>query len=248
MPDQPFTVLAPYYDRLVEDVNYARWADYILRLLERFGTPPIRRVLELACGTGNFLKIFADKGLEVTGLDLSEPMLTQARKKLGKRARLVQGDMTAFDLGETFDAAYCVFDSLNYLQTEEEVFQTFRQTWKHLKPGGVFVFDINTPFCLRFYWNHRIVVKEAPGLFSVWQNDFDPDREISTLRLTVFVGEQDGRYRRLEELHTEKAHDPKRIQTLAFRAGFTEVHPFEHLTQNPPQHTTLRITYAAVKR
>jgi SAM-dependent methyltransferase len=132
--------LAPFYDAVMGDRAAA--AEYVRSLIERH-QPGARSVLELACGTGSVLERL-EPDYELTGVDLSAEMLEVAAKKL-PRARFVQGDMTEVSLGETFDVVLCVFDSINHLLTFEAWEAVFDRAREHLNPGGIFVFDVNTP-------------------------------------------------------------------------------------------------------
>jgi len=104
--------------------------------------PNAKKVLELACGTGALLKPLA-KQYEVSGLDLSEGMLTVAQKAL-PRAHLYHQSMIDFHIDEQFDVILCLFDSINHLLSFKDWQRMFARVAKHLNPGGVFIFDINT--------------------------------------------------------------------------------------------------------
>jgi SAM-dependent methyltransferase len=131
--------LAPFYDRLMGDRR--EHADYLRSLLERYH-PQARTLLELACGTGSLLRWLGER-YDVTGLDISQPMLEIAAAK-APRARLVQGDMTEARLGERFDAVLCAFDSVNHLDGFERWLALFDRAREQLAPGGLFIFDVNT--------------------------------------------------------------------------------------------------------
>ena len=76
-----YHALAASYDRLTNDVDYGSTVDFYMQILEREGISP-RTVVDLACGTGSVTKILAQKGYDVTGVDMSEEMLTQAHQKV----------------------------------------------------------------------------------------------------------------------------------------------------------------------
>ena len=100
-------------------------------------------ILELACGTGVFLRYFFDRGYKVTGIDLSEKMLDVARQKLPE-VNFLQEDMTVFSLPLKFDVIVCLFDSINHIIGYEKWEQVFFRVHAHLNEGGLFIFDINT--------------------------------------------------------------------------------------------------------
>ena len=130
-PEDQFARIAPYYDPLMASVPYARWADYVsdLALLASRPILPGSDVLDLATGTGSVALEFADRGCEVTGFDLSEPMLEQAAQQGGPtgRSRRVprQRDLADFTLPAEFDFAVCLYDSLNYILDPDDLKQAF---------------------------------------------------------------------------------------------------------------------------
>ena len=105
-------------------------------------------VLELGSGTGHKLIPIAADGHPVVGLELSQDMLAEARRKADQRGvevRLVQGDMCAFDLGRTFDLVFIAGNSLLHLHQAEDLVDCFRSVRRHLAPGGRFVLDVFNP-------------------------------------------------------------------------------------------------------
>ena len=106
------------------------------------------RVLELGCGTGHKLIPIASDGYSCVGLDLSSDMLTEARRKAnerGVRVEWLQGDMTTFDLGRTFDFVFIAANSLLHLHEAEDLVSCFRSVRRHLAPGARFVFEVFNP-------------------------------------------------------------------------------------------------------
>jgi len=137
--------IADYYDESpvvsgrLQDVAFYRDA------VREFGDP----VLELGCGTGRIAMALADAGKRITGLDLSERMLERAVKKraaLNKEARervhLVQGDMTQFDLGETFRLVIIPFRPFQHLLEVRQQVDCLDCVRKHLSPGGRLILDV----------------------------------------------------------------------------------------------------------
>jgi SAM-dependent methyltransferase len=107
-----------------------------------------RRVLELACGSGCFTLPLIASGAEVTAIDLAPSMLARAGERLaaqGHSARLIQADMRAFHLGETFDAVVIAANSLMHLHSHDDFTRAFSAIHDHLKADGVLVFDIFVP-------------------------------------------------------------------------------------------------------
>ena len=136
---ESYDVFAPFYDAVQGD--RADHAAYIRSLIERHH-PQARTLLEVACGTGSVLKQL-EPFYEVSGVDRSDAMLDVARRKL-PGVRLIPGDMTEVELGETFDVVLCAFDSINHLLRFEEWEAAFDRARAHLDDGGIYVFDVNT--------------------------------------------------------------------------------------------------------
>ncbi len=141
-----YELFARFYDDVMDDPapRAKRVNDWIGRY-----RPDARTVLELACGTGSILahltSLHSPAGLDrsLTGLDRSPEMLAVASSKV-PGARLVQGDMTSFVLGQRFDVIVSVFDSVNHLLTFDAWISMFDAVHRHLEEGGLFVFDVNT--------------------------------------------------------------------------------------------------------
>jgi SAM-dependent methyltransferase len=115
-----------------------------------------RRVLDLGCGTGRITiplvtaAVAAHDEAEVVGLDSSRAFLRATERKLAAsphagRIRLIEGDMRDFDLGEPFDLVVCGYNNLAYLHETADHLACFRAVRRHLAPGGLFAFDVQTP-------------------------------------------------------------------------------------------------------
>lgn len=97
--------------------------------------PDATSLLDVACGTGAHLASFREDFGQAEGVELAEPMLELARKRLGG-IPLHQGDMRAFDLGRTFDAVVCMFCSIGYLDNVSELRDAIRCMARHVNPGA----------------------------------------------------------------------------------------------------------------
>jgi len=137
-----YSQLVNYYDRIYWWKDYRQEVDFIVSVVRRHHVLG-HRVLEVACGTGNHTKILAQRGFEVTGVDISEDMLRIARSKLGGRAKLLRGDMRDLEaaVGGKFDAAICLFSAISYNRTLSDLTRTIQGLYDRLSDGGVVVFD-----------------------------------------------------------------------------------------------------------
>lgn len=104
------------------------------------------RAVEFAIGTGRVAIPLREAGVEVTGIELSGPMIDRLRKKADEsRIPVVRGDMATASAGEGFTLAYLVFNTIANLLTQEEQVACFRNAARHLAPGGCFVIELWVP-------------------------------------------------------------------------------------------------------
>lgn len=138
-------VYAGTYDALYQDKDYEAECDFLEQVFARYALAPIRTILDLGCGTGGHALPLAERGYTVTGVDRSETMLAEARRKAKSQRTescdFVQGDIRTLDLGRTFDAVIAMFAVVSYQTTNEDLLATLRTARRHLNPGGLFVFD-----------------------------------------------------------------------------------------------------------
>ena len=153
-------IYAGAYDALYAAKDYVGECDMIELLLAEFGTVgPIRRVLDLGCGTGGHAIPLAARGYDVTGIDVSPAMLARARDKaaagLGGAVAFHRGDIRGVRLGgPRFDGAIMMFAVLGYQQTLEDVEAALSTARAHLAAGAVLVFDV---------WHGPGVLADQPG-------------------------------------------------------------------------------------
>lgn len=244
-----YEFLAGCYDALTEDVDYSRWADYLERHFAR-ARLPVRTVLDLACGTGSLTAELARRGYEMIGVDLSPEMLAQAAEKCrdlpGEAPILLQQPMDRLDLYGTIDACVCCLDSVNYVTRPQVLARAFQRVHLFLMPGGVFVFDINTPDKLRGL-DGQIFLDEREDLYCAWRAEYSRRRRICTYGMDIFRREADGRWDRAEEIHEEYAYEPAELVELLRQAGFREIRQYGAFRMRAPKAGAERIFFAARK-
>jgi len=143
------------------------------------------RVLDLACGAGRHSILFAEKGYRVTAVDLSENLLTVAKKSADTahvKADFVQCDLRYFSVSAKFDLAVNLFTSFGYFVEDRENFKVFDVSYEHLNPGGYFVLD----FFNRNYLEENLIhetVEESSGETIVQRRSIVDNRVIKKITI-----------------------------------------------------------------
>lgn len=223
----PYQGLAPIYDYVMAHVDYGAWAAYIHALFARFA-PDAVCVADLACGTGNVSFALHRLGYEVTGVDRSEAMLRVAGKKaVGTDVEFVQRDLRQLAGLGPFDAATCLYDSVNYLLAPADLDAALRGAQAMVQPGGLFVFDICTERnSLRYFRNAR-TSERGPGFSYERHSIYDPDQRLQSNHFRIRRDESDVA---LEEIHVQRIYPVAAVvarveasawELLAFFDGFT---------------------------
>ncbi|WP_046173890.1 class I SAM-dependent DNA methyltransferase [Domibacillus indicus] len=239
-----YSRFASVYDALMQDAPYNEWEEYLQKEVK---PGPL---LDIGCGTGELAVRFARAGFQVTGVDLSEEMLTIAREKAeanGVTIPLFQQDMRELDSLGMFDTAVIFCDSLNYLKTEEDVKQTFQSVFRHLKDGGLFLFDVHSIYKIKDVFLKNTFADAAEDVSFIW-NAFPGENENSVEHeLTFFVRTEDEKYERFDELHCQRTFTPENYAKWLNEAGFQLEAITADFTNQAPGFESERIFLKAKK-
>lgn len=243
-----YNKFANIYDELMVDFDYEKWFQYIEQLFERYNKTP-KKILEMACGTGNLSYYLAREGYDLTCFDLSSDMLSQAFEKLRKfkNVKLLNQDMVDFQLNQKFDSIVSICDSINYITDEEDLQKSFQNVWEHLEDGGIFIFDINSYYKLKYVIGDNTFIEDNDDIFYIWQNYFDSVNEISEFYLTFFSSQDGENFERFDEMHKEKAYRTEDIIRLLENVGFKDIDSFEAFGFEEANEKSERIKFVAVK-
>lgn len=241
-----YNEFAKVYDKLMEEVPYDKWFEYIEKIFMEYNIEP-KMILEMACGSGNMTQYFCKNRYKVTAFDLSEEMLLLAQEKIGRKPNLKLScqNMTEFKYREKFDVVLAVCDSLNYLIEDGDLEKTFKNVYDHLNESGLFIFDINSIYKFENILGKNKFVTEEDECFLVWENEYE--KPICQLILNFFIEDEDGRYERYEEVHKERAYTTEFVETLLKKVGFSSVDSYEAFTLNTIQDENERINFVVKK-
>ena len=242
-----YEALAASYDRLTNDVDYGAVTAFYDEILKREGVKP-RTAVDLACGTGSVTAILAKKGIRVTGVDLSEEMLTVAQQKtadLPNPPQFVCQSLQRLWLPRGVDMAVCALDSLDYITDPADCKEAIRRAYKALNPGGILIFDVNTPEKLRAM-DGQVFLDEDDDVYCVWRGEFDGDTNICSYGMDLF--QRRGRlWQRSFEEHREYAYSRETLTRYLREAGFTGIRVYGDRVFAEPEPGEQRIYLKARK-
>ena len=242
-----YEMLAGCYDRLTNDVDYEAIAAFYRTLLGREGVRP-RTAVDLACGTGSVTAILAREGLRVIGVDMSEEMLTQAAAKtagLDPAPIFVRQKLQNLTLPRGVDLAVCALDSLDYITEPKDCAQAIRRVYRALNPGGMFIFDVNTPEKLRAM-DGQVFLDEDQDVYCVWRGEFDDNTNICSYGMDLFIREGKHWLRSFEEPR-EYAYSREQLTVFLKDAGFTRIRVYGDRTLEQPGAGEQRMYFSARK-
>ena len=220
---------AELYDLFYADKPYAQEAQFVHACLQRYGSRPSRRILELACGTGRHARALAGLGYEVVASDRSEAMLACARRTpdtpgAGPVTFLRQDMLTLQVEAPAFDAAVCLFDSIGFVQTNEAILQVLQGVRRHLHPGGLFVFEFwHAAAMLRRYEPVRVRRWPTPqgDIVRIAETRLDLPRQLAEVRYTIFEPAPDGRFHGSQETQVNRYFLVQEMAAWLGTAGFS---------------------------
>ena len=213
-----YEFLAGCYDELTYDVGYSAWADYIEAHFRKRGLPG-KTVLDLACGSPEMLSEAAEKNRDAG--EVPPIFLCQSMDKL--------------DLYGTIDACVCCLDSVNYVTDPKQLRKAFQRVYLFLMPGGLFLFDINTPSKLQGL-DGQVFLDETEDTYCVWRAEYSKRSRICSYFMDLFrLDQETGLWERGEELHQERSYEPEELVEYLREAGFQDIRQYGNRKMRPPK-------------
>ena len=234
---QIFNDYAKYYDLLYKDKDYALEARYIDRLIQK-RRPGATVLLDLGCGTGRHDAFLEKLGYSVLGVDLSETMLAEAQHlSIPGRLEFQQGDVRSFDARKTFDVVVSLFHVMSYQVTDYDLEAAFGTAGRHLKLGGIFVFD---------FWHTAGVLSDPPvirvkrleneeiKMVRIAQPVIYPERHVIDVNYQIIIlDKQSPRGSELKETHSMRHFSLIELKGFLEKSGFALKDAFEWMTDGP---------------
>jgi SAM-dependent methyltransferase len=201
-------------------VDYRREVEPIVERLLLSRVAGGGAVLDVCCGTGQFTEQIRRRGYRMAGMDSSEEMIRYARRN-APGVRFTVADVRQFSLGRTFDAAYCVYESLNHVHDTESLAMAFACIHPHLKSGAPFLFDLNREEAYILYWNNTDAIVESDNAF-ITKSVYDEETKIGRCDITAFDSSGTA-WRREDFTLRQTCHSMSAAQNALCDGGFRDV-------------------------
>ena len=188
-----YDIFSSVYDILTDNVDYQQITDRICSLLSQNGING-GLLLDLGCGTGTLSFMLEEKGYEIIGVDPSEDMLAVANEKkyeLDSPAIFLCQSGEELDLYGTIDCAVSSLDTINHIDSLEKVKDTFKRISLFMNMGGIFVFDMNTPYKHEKILGNNTFIYDMDEVYCAWQNSYNKDKATTTIDLDFFIKNED---------------------------------------------------------
>ena len=227
-------------------VPYDLWKKYLYEILS-FYNKNVKKVLDLACGTGNMSIRFARDDKKVMGIDGSQEMLEVAKEKAGEenlKIDFIHSDLRKFELDKKVDFAFSVFDSLNYILSLNDLKKVFNNVYNVLKSDGVFIFDLNTI-------NRLMSIEPGTTLLNgedytcFWRDIIDEDNKKWKVKLKIYFNDDTTNY--YEELHQETSYPLEKVYRALEDTGFEFIKIFKAYTFIQGNDQDNRVYFVAFK-
>lgn len=215
-----------YYDLFNHGKDYNNECDFLEELFKKYSKIPIKKILDLGCGTGLHDIELSKRGYAVTGIDLSKEMIEIAKEK-NQEINFIVGDMSNFNINEKFDCIICMFSSLGYLTNNEQIETFFKSTKKYLNEDGLLIIDC---------WNGLGVMYEPPtsreksveieGL-KITRKSFpnlDAKNHVVNVKFDIKVSKKDILVDNYQEEHNVRFFFPRELERYMNDGGFELIH------------------------
>lgn len=242
---EAYRYLSQVYDKLMSDVDYSKWAEYIHNFLKKYN---VRSIFEVASGTGNVTNELYRLGYDIIASDVSSEMLNIANgnaKIHGNDVKFVLQDMRHIETGNKVDAVVSVCDGPNY--TDAQGLKEFAaSSYNALKENGVLLFDISTRNKLAGM-DGEVYFDDGEDASCIWQNTYDKNRKELIMDVTLFI--RNGKtFERYTERHKQYAHDTADVLSIISAAGYKYADVFECFTYKELKEDSQRAQFICIKK
>jgi len=244
---EAYQQLAVLYDHLMVEAPYDEWLTF---LKDATANQPGNKLLDMGCGTGTLSVAFKKMGYDVVGVDISEEMLTVAQKKtIEQKFNLpfYQQDITELDLPGCFDIITAFCDTLNYLESLEDVKRCFQSVSRHLKKKGLFLFDVHSVRKIDAIFANSTFGSVEEDITYIWECFQGEEAHSVHHELSFFMKETNGFYQRFDESHYQRTYPLDVYIRELEAAGFKVQLVMGDFHSDMPLHAAERWLFSAQK-
>ena len=238
-----FQLYTKYYNLLYTDKDYNEEVKYVIKQLKKYSNG-IKKILEYGSGTGGHGLLLQKNGFNVYGLERSKMMVSIA-KNCGLSCCVA--DICNFNLNERYDSVIALFHVVSYLTSNDDLIAAFQNAHRHLKKGGVFLFDVwyspavyeqkALPRVKKMQNDELMITRIANPIVDVINNKID-------IQYTVISKDfQTGEFLEFVENHPMRHFSIPEIDMLARYTGFEMLHAEEFLSGNKPSEKTWGVCF-----
>ena len=238
-----FDAIGKYYDLVYQNKDYVSEVNYIDYLIKKYSNQN-KKILEFGSGTGKHASYLVDKGYEIDGIERSKSMVKFSSKKSGFKQHI--GDIKTINLKKNLIAVISLFHVFSYQTKNSDVQELLFNARKHLKQGGIFIFDIwYTPAVLSIVPSNRVLrmSNKEIEVTRIAEPDILINENIVNVNYQFFVKNKlDGNYKTFKETHPMRHFSLPEIKYFAQTNGFLIEKSEEWITGNLPSKETWSIS------
>ncbi|MEQ6389403.1 methyltransferase domain-containing protein [Bacillaceae bacterium S4-13-58] len=211
------------YDELMEDAPYDDWVKITQFFIKKYMSN-VEHIVDLGCGTGEIAIRLAKHGYRVTGVDLSEEMLTLAQQKSYSidNPQWICQDIRKLEGFKEVPLIVSYCDVLNYILEEDELEEVFQKVYQSLNEKGLFIFDIHSPYYVQHVLRNQTFTQIDDEVSFVWlcEEGLRPLEVIHDLTFFVQSNQYRTLYERYDEQHVQKTYPLSTYEGLLKKTGF----------------------------
>ena len=235
-----FDIYAEYYNLLYAEKNYEEEVDYIDSLIKRYSknNSVFKNLLDIGCGTGKHADLLANKSYIVTGIDMSERMIKEAKKLEHETLKFYIKDGKNFNLNSKFDVITSLFHVASYQNSNKDIREYFKCVFSHLDDNGIFIFD---------FWYGPAVLTDKPSnrikrcenkifkLTRITEPVLYLNKNLVEVNYEILIeNKHDDNLLKLNEKHVMRYFFMPELEVLLNNSGMKIVGTFEWMTLKEP--------------
>lgn len=238
---------AEVYDTLMTDIPYN---DYIQWVSKYAPATKYKKLLDIGCGTGKMAIQFSKLGYGVSGLDLSEEMLSIASNRFmleDINVPLYCMSMDELEGFENLDVVTIPIDSLNYVPSQNGVQETLSRVYQSLRIGGQLFFDVHSVYKMDEIFMDSPFTYDDGEITYLWVTEAGEETHSVYHDIVFYVQQQNNLYERFEEFHYQRTFEIEEYVSMLKQAGFQQITITADFSENVPTEQSERIFFRAVK-